>query len=448
VEFLHFQVPDPTGLVFHYDCAEAHRRKKLLRAAQKSIMLWDPRNGARKPPRESADLIFAVGESFDLPKTFQRSIKPDFLLMTIGNTTRGAIERAYDWLIPIISVFPDTISRLPASASCFLLLRAYGTEGEERSQLQNLSSPLLDHVRDSLTGKFGEADAIRAFDLLLSDVASHNSDRRRCARRVLHDAIGNHTSGEPDEVFAKSNCSWMVNILHVEHCGSILRDSIGYLVSFAMTRFDGNIFDSSFFSLQNFKTRAASFERGRILRFVVLALERLTISAADKKLPGKWDFTGMLVELISNRPTVFAATMGSFPDLRSLAISLVHSEFKKYIEKSSGKEINSGLEVEILLCADDEAAEGASAILPLSLLQCACVLLSIWLENDEEKGDRGEAVDELVRMLMKPQETDRDDDSKPKSKPNGLASAHFTCSGKSAIPVESVSVIHILRNLL
>lgn len=197
-------------------------------------MLWDPRKGARKPPRESADLIFAVGEAFDLPKTFQRCTKPDLLLMTIGNTTRGAIERAYDWLIPIISVFPDTISRLPASASCFLLLRAYGTEGEERSQLQNLASPLLDHVRGSLTGKFGEADAIRAFDLLLSDVASHNADRRRCGRRVLHDAIGNTNKEKSDEVFADSNCSWMVNILNMEHCTSVLSKSIEYLVSLQM----------------------------------------------------------------------------------------------------------------------------------------------------------------------------------------------------------------------
>jgi hypothetical protein len=191
----------------------------------------------------------------------------------------------------------------------------------------------------------------------------------------------------------------------------------------------------------NFKTRAASFERGHILRSIVLALERLTTAVTDKKLPGKWDFTGMLVKLISSRPTVFAATMGSFPDLRSLAISLVHGEFKKYVDKTNTEDIDSGAAVQILLCADDKTSEGVPAILPLSLLQCACVLLSIWSEDDEEKVERGDAVNELVRMLMKPQGTDPDDDSKPMGIANGLASAQFSVSRKSAIPVESVSVI-------
>ena len=195
-------------------------------------MLWDPKAAPRKPPRESADLIFSVGEVFELPKTFQQCSSPDFLLKTIGSTSRGAIERAYDWLIPIISIFPDTISRLPASASCFLLLRAYGTEGDERTQLQELSAPLLDHVRNSLLGNFGEADAVRAFDLLLTDVASHNPDRRRCARRVLHDAIGKAELGKMDAAFAESNCSWMMNMMHVKHVTSILSDSIKHLVSF------------------------------------------------------------------------------------------------------------------------------------------------------------------------------------------------------------------------
>jgi hypothetical protein len=111
------------------------------------------------------------------------------------------------------------------------LLRAYGTEGEERTQLQELSAPLLVHVRDSLMGKFGEADAVRAFDLLLTDVASHNPDRRRCARRVLHDAIGKEELGAGDPTFAKSNCAWMINMLHVEHTASILSDAIKYMVS-------------------------------------------------------------------------------------------------------------------------------------------------------------------------------------------------------------------------
>jgi integrator complex subunit 1 len=101
---------------------EAKRRKATLRDVQKSIMLWDPDGPARKPPRESVDMLLAVNELFNLSSNFQRCVHPDFLLMSVGQTTRGAIERAYDWLIPIISLIPETISRLPSSASCFLLL--------------------------------------------------------------------------------------------------------------------------------------------------------------------------------------------------------------------------------------------------------------------------------------------------------------------------------------
>jgi len=187
-------------------------------------MLWDPDGPARKPPRESVDLLLSVEELFELSDIFQRSVNPDFLLMTIGKTTRGAIERAYEWLIPIISTFPDTIARLPSSASCFLLLRAYGTEGDERKQLKELSSPLLQHVKDSLNGKYGETDAVKAFDLLMADVASSKPDRRRCARRVLQDAVTQ--SGAT----AVGPQSWMLNVLKLDCAKALVSDAVKHMV--------------------------------------------------------------------------------------------------------------------------------------------------------------------------------------------------------------------------
>ena len=407
----------------------------MLRAAQKSIMLWDPAKGARKPPKESADLIFSVGELFDLPRTFQRSVEPDLVLKTIGNTTRGAIERAYDWLIPIISFLPDTISRLPASASCFLLLRAYGTDGDERTQLQELSAPLLVHVRNSLMGKFGEADAIRAFDLLLTDVASPNQDRRRCARRVLNDAIGKEDLGDTDSAFNDTNCSWMIKMLDVKHSASIVSHAIKYIVS------PLNWLRLIFVRVLTFfcwKALAASFERERTLRFIVLALERLTTFATEKEVAGKWHFPSMLIELISKRPNVFAATMGSFPDLRSLAIRIVHHEFTSY-KKCSAEDKKEDTEsaVEITLCCEplsgDKQCRSVEAVLSLSLLKCSCVLLSIWLEGDNDDED-SKLVRDLVKVLMRPQEVEASD-----ATIEGLASAKILASGQSAIPVESVS---------
>jgi integrator complex subunit 1 len=143
--------------------------------------------------------------------------------MTVGQTTRGAIERAYDWLIPIVSAIPDTIARLPSSASCFLLLRAYGTEGDERKQLKELSTPLLRHVQNSLKGSHGETNAVKAFDLLMTDVASKKPDRRRCARRVLHDSLIEFKSSSGAQ-------SWMMSILQLDNAQALVNEAVKYMV--------------------------------------------------------------------------------------------------------------------------------------------------------------------------------------------------------------------------
>jgi integrator complex subunit 1 len=199
-------------------------------------MLWNPVGPARKPPRESADLLMSVEEAFGLSELLQRSVSPDFILLTIGQTTRGAIELAYNWLIPIISRLPGTIDRLPSSTSCFLLLRAYGTDGEERKQLRELSAPLLRHVQDSLRGRFGESDAVKAFDLLMSDVASNNPDRRRCARRVLLDSLA-----QLDDSASGSKTSWMLNILLVQHAKALVGNAIKHMVSLMLTSKHGRV---------------------------------------------------------------------------------------------------------------------------------------------------------------------------------------------------------------
>lgn len=195
----------------------------MLKVAQKSIMLWDPDGPARKPPREAADLLVHVEAAFGLAPVLQNSADPDFLLLTIGETTRGAIERATDWLIPIISKVPAAITRLPSSASCFMLLRAYGGEGKDTSRLRELSAPLLQHVKDSLSGVNGKAEAVRALDLLMSDIATHSTERRRRARRVLEDALVESGAGDDRD--------WMKSILELEHAAYLVETSIKHMVS-------------------------------------------------------------------------------------------------------------------------------------------------------------------------------------------------------------------------
>lgn len=188
-------------------------------------MLWDPDGPARKPPQDSVDLLLSVAEKFDLSHAFRSSSAPDFLLMTIGETSRASIERAHDWLIPIISELPSTIARLPPNASCFLLLRAYGSGESEKGKLKELSQPLLQHVKDSLCGSFGSSGAVKALDLLLTDVASSKAERRRCARRVFRDAL----SGDKDENINSE--MWMHRILDLPDANSLVKCSLPQLVS-------------------------------------------------------------------------------------------------------------------------------------------------------------------------------------------------------------------------
>lgn len=216
----------------------------MLRSAQKSIMIFDPKGVARKPPKESINLLLDVDAIFGLSDAFRRSASPDFLMKTIGGTSRDYIERAYDWLIPIISSSQHIIERLPPSASCFLLLRAYGTDGyQKNTQLLELAAPLLDHIRKCLKGTLGEIDSSRAANLLLTDVSDASPDRRRCARKVLQEAIGSIDSKDHLELISLSipeswlsvaslcRCDWLFNLLRVEYTTSIMIDAIKFVVS-------------------------------------------------------------------------------------------------------------------------------------------------------------------------------------------------------------------------
>ncbi len=207
--------------------------KRMLRVAQKSVMLWDPRSVARKPPKDSVPLILSVASMFGLRASLIGCTSPDFILKTIGSTSRDGIERAYQWLIPVISSFPSVIDRLPPSASCFLLLRAYGKENNDTDyQLLELSSPLLTHVRKCLVGEYGAEGVKRSADLLFFDISDDDPDRRRCARRVLLEALGKHVL--VDREFPASlggEFVWLVTMLDTKFSDVIAMSAIQHIVS-------------------------------------------------------------------------------------------------------------------------------------------------------------------------------------------------------------------------
>lgn len=168
------------------------------------------------------------GFSFELAKKFRLSSSPDFLLQTIGEG-RSAIERAYDWLIPIISAHPSIIDRLQPSASCFLLLRAYGAEGDENRELLDLTAPLLSHVSGAVRGEFGERHALLAMELLLQDIADESFDRRRCARQVLQEAVGK--KNEDVEPFqCNEHCDWLLQMMHAQNSKEMIPLMIKFIV--------------------------------------------------------------------------------------------------------------------------------------------------------------------------------------------------------------------------
>ena len=203
--------------------------QKLLRVAQKSVMMWCPRYCARKPPKDALNLIMSVDNMFNLSDGFRCCLNPDFLLETIGSTTRDSIERAYDWLIPVISSSPEIIKRLPSSASCFLLLRAYGNESK---QLLDLTSPLLNHVAQCLMGDYGEESTQRAADLLFFDISDRDPNRRRCARQVLQESLADlSTAIKKKSNLDMSSFWWLFVLPQTIHANVLMASAIPRLVS-------------------------------------------------------------------------------------------------------------------------------------------------------------------------------------------------------------------------
>lgn len=172
-------------------------------------------------------LLAIVVRIFQLADSFRKSTSPDFLLMAVGDSSRKSIERSYEWILPIISSYSNIIARLPSSASCFLLLKAYEIDlgGSEKSlALSELGTPLLQHVRQCLGGNLGEADAIQAAELLLKDLYSKHTEQRQCTRCVLEKAFGN------DHQF-NDNQGWLIKLLKSKYAPSLVPYVVNSVVS-------------------------------------------------------------------------------------------------------------------------------------------------------------------------------------------------------------------------
>ncbi|KAL7535980.1 hypothetical protein ACHAXR_006845, partial [Thalassiosira sp. AJA248-18] len=394
--------------------AENVKLRKVLRLLQKNIMIWDPKQGQRKPPKGSIALLLSVNDRFGLAEKFRLSTSPDFLLLTIGEgSSRTQIERAYDWLIPIISSHAAIIDRLQPSASCFLLLRAYGVEGDKNRELLDLTAPLLSHVSGAIRGEFGEHHALLAMELLLQDIADEGGDRRRCARKVLQEAVGDADVTSSSQ-YDLGNCGWLFQMMHVKN-NELVPLVIKYIVStffpLACLDLEPHFAEIRLLLPCVLQSKALAYERGKVLSIYVSALSEYKDFLEKHKIQEEFDFASTLCELIALRSHVCSDSFDRFTPLRALAIAEVEKAFEHAVTSngavhntpaSSLVTITVPRKVTVSAQNDDDVT---NVVVSSNLLHASIILISNWQrrDSDEREAQNEEtSISCLLRFLVIP----------------------------------------------
>jgi hypothetical protein len=172
-----------------------------------------------------------------------------------------------------------------------------------------------------------------------------------------------------------------------------------------------------------------------------MALEKHIGFAETHNIEVEWDFSTLLVRLISSRPGVYAEAMDTFSDLRSLAIRVAHDEFSRCAKQEARGDEGGPDGVVIVKLFPTSFLKTEEVKLPLSLLKSISVLLSIWKDHNDqgEKDTTGAgAVNELVGSLMR--SSTEEGSEVLESNSVGLASAVMADSSLKAVSVESVSL--------
>jgi len=170
-----------------------------------------------------------------------------------------------------------------------------------------------------------------------------------------------------------------------------------------------------------------------VLRSLVVALEKHIAFAEQNDMQVERKFSELLIRLISNRPSVFAAAMDSYSDLRSLSVRVLHSIFTENVKRTD--DAVESMPVVAIKLFKTRVHEGGMVELPLTLLQSMCVVLSIWKDGgSEDEIDVVSAIEDFATALLRPDSDDHADVD------TGLASAKVRDDGVvEAVPVESVS---------
>lgn len=319
---------------------------KSLKSLSRNVQIYDLSQPARKPPKTFVEeLLLPAVVAFGLPLQFQQCSEPDFLMKTIGEG-RGAVERSYDWLIPVISSHPEIIDRLGSLTTCFLVLRAYGDEGS--SDLLRLASPLLENLKTQLT--CGHEQSLQTLELLLVDLSGEQRSRRICSHRVLQEIVG-------------SADDWLDKVVALNGSPEILPLVVHYV------------------------RHALAFESGLVLGNYLSALSRLMKKMNDLSSA----FVLTLCRVISARPQECISVLDKNATLKKLALSNVEQVFDD--AKSSSHGARDSVSITI---------RSSDVVISYSVLHTAIILLSCWDDNAETK----HAVRSIVHHLLVPFQDD------------------------------------------
>ena len=147
--------------------------------------------------------------------------------------------------------------------------------------------------------------------LLLQDIADENNDRRRCARKVLQEAIGEQERSDKAplqvgrELREIGHCGWLLQITHLENSNELVPMVIKYL------------------------TRALAYECGKVLSMYISALSQYKTFLEKHSIKNDFDFVSTLSELITVRSRFFSDAFDRSSSLRALAIADVKNAFQQ-----------------------------------------------------------------------------------------------------------------------
>lgn len=180
---------------------------------------------------------------------------------------------------------------------------------------------------------------------------------------------------------------------------------------------------------------AASFERGSVLRSLVVSLQRIIEYSGTNGIDVSCRYADLVVDLISRRPSVLAEAIDSYADLRSITIKVVFEEFSMCYHETDDFE-NAATLGQSMTGSDlrrNKMTGDRVERIPLSLMQSISVFLSLWKDDFRTiECASSKYVDALADalLLQNPEEENEE------GADSGLVSTKASSKQNIAVPVE------------